>query len=82
MYYIRLSLTARSSIIVLTAKSKMLADSDMSITLSLCEVCPAQQVDEVAEVLMACFESRNKNMELLKQLIAREVDSTGKIMNF
>lgn len=55
---------------------KMLADSDMSITLSLCEVCPAQQVDEVAEVLMACFESRNKNMELLKQLIAREVDST------
>jgi hypothetical protein len=55
----------------------MLVDSDVNITLAFCEVCPAQQIEEVSEVLMACFESRNKHMDLLKTLIAREVASTG-----
>jgi hypothetical protein len=55
----------------------MLVDSDVNLTLAFCEVCPAQQIEEVAEVLMACFESRNKHMELLKDLISREVESTG-----
>lgn len=56
---------------------KMLVESDLNITLALCEVCPAAQIDEVAEVLMTCFESRNKHMELLETIIAREVASTG-----
>ncbi|GAB5590022.1 Ras GTPase activating protein ira2 [Umbelopsis nana] len=55
---------------------KMLVESDLNITLALCEVCPAAQIDEVAEVLMTCFESRNKHMELLETIIAREVAST------
>ncbi|KAI9283473.1 hypothetical protein BC943DRAFT_100701 [Umbelopsis sp. AD052] len=55
---------------------RMLVDSDVNLTLAFCEVCPAQQIEEVAEVLMACFESRNKHMELLKTLISREVENT------
>jgi len=56
---------------------KMLVESDLNITVALCEVCSAQQIDEVAEVLMICYESRSKHMELLKTLIVREIASTG-----
>ncbi|KAI8328834.1 hypothetical protein BC941DRAFT_216115 [Chlamydoabsidia padenii] len=54
----------------------MLVESDMEIALSLCEVCPAMDTTGLAEVLLACFESRGKELVLLKKVIDREVAAT------
>jgi neurofibromin 1 len=55
----------------------MLVDADMEILMSLCEVCPSQDTSGVAEVLLACFESRSKVMPLLKAIVEKEVSITG-----
>jgi hypothetical protein len=49
----------------------------LSIALSLCEVCPVSDIDEVSRVLLAVFDSRYKTMSLLKATIEKEVASTG-----
>ncbi|KAI8390971.1 uncharacterized protein BYT42DRAFT_508674 [Radiomyces spectabilis] len=54
----------------------MLVDFDINIVLSLCEVCPASDIDDVANALLACFESRDKSLVLLKAVIEKEVQST------
>lgn len=54
----------------------MLVESDMEIALSLCEVCPVMDTTGLAEVLLACFESRRKEMLLMKAVIEREVAET------
>lgn len=56
----------------------MLVNSDLNISLSLCDVCPASDIDDVANVLLASFSSRGKTMTLLKAVIEKEVQSTGK----
>ncbi|KAG0178831.1 Ras GTPase activating protein ira2 [Apophysomyces sp. BC1021] len=55
----------------------LLVESDLEIAMSLCEVCPAGDTTEVAEVLLSCFEARNKIMPLLETVIAKEIASTG-----
>lgn len=55
----------------------MLVESDLNISLSLCDVCPASDIDDVANVLLASFSSRGKTMVLLKAVIEKEVQSTG-----
>jgi hypothetical protein len=47
--------------------------------LALCDVCPSSEATGVAEVLLSCFESRNKVLLLLKAVIDREVFSTGNL---
>lgn len=54
----------------------MLVESDMEIALSLCEVCPAMDTSGLAEVLLACFESRGQELQLLRKVIDREVAAT------
>ncbi|KAL7311910.1 Ras GTPase activating protein ira2 [Mucor circinelloides] len=54
----------------------MLVQNDLRIVLSLCEVCPSSDIDDVANALLACFASRNKTMTLLKAVIEREVETT------
>lgn len=54
----------------------MLVEPDMEIALSLCEVCPAMDTTGLAEVLLACFESRRKELMLMKAVIEREVAAT------
>jgi hypothetical protein len=54
-----------------------MTESDLNITLSLCEVCPVSDIDEVSKTLLAVFESRNKTMPLLKAIIEKEVINTG-----
>ncbi|CAO3626389.1 unnamed protein product [Cunninghamella echinulata] len=54
----------------------MLVESDLNISLSLCDVCPASDIDDVANVLLASFSSRGKTMVLLKAVIEKEVQST------
>ncbi|ORX62830.1 hypothetical protein DM01DRAFT_1403269 [Hesseltinella vesiculosa] len=54
----------------------MLVESDLSISLSLCDVCPASDVDDVANALLASFASRGKTMVLLKAVIEKEVQRT------
>lgn len=60
----------------------MLVQDDLKIVLSLCEVCPSSDIDDVANALLACFASRNKTMTLLKAVIEREVDTTGKKITY
>lgn len=55
-----------------------MVESDIEIALSLCEVCPSGDTSGVAEVLLQCFESNRKVIDLLKSVIDREVSSTGK----
>ncbi|OAD05753.1 hypothetical protein MUCCIDRAFT_137611, partial [Mucor lusitanicus CBS 277.49] len=54
----------------------MLVQDDLRIVLSLCEVCPSSDIDNVVNALLACFASRNKTMTLLKAVIEREVETT------
>ncbi|CAG8692440.1 10998_t:CDS:2, partial [Acaulospora colombiana] len=55
---------------------ELVTDSDLSIALSLCEVCPVSDIDEVAKTLFAVFDSHNKAMPILKAIIEKEVSST------
>lgn len=55
----------------------MIVDSDLTIALSLCDVCPMSDLDEVAHILLTCFESRQRTLSLLKAVIEREVANTG-----
>jgi hypothetical protein len=55
----------------------MIVDSDLTIALSLCDVCPMSDLDEVAHILLTCFESRQRTLPLLKAVIEREVANTG-----
>ncbi|KAI9282283.1 hypothetical protein BY458DRAFT_429071 [Sporodiniella umbellata] len=50
--------------------------SDLDIGLSLCKVCPSADTDDVSNVLLACYASRSRTMELLKEVIKREIENT------
>ncbi|KAI7901256.1 uncharacterized protein BX663DRAFT_515416 [Cokeromyces recurvatus] len=54
----------------------ILVQDDLNIALTLCEVCASSDIDDVANVLLACFASRNKTMVLLKAVIEKEVENT------
>ncbi|CAG8690559.1 16645_t:CDS:2, partial [Dentiscutata heterogama] len=54
----------------------LMTESDLNIALSLCEVCPVSDIDDVSRVLLSVFDSRNKTMPLLKGVIEKEVLST------
>ncbi|CAG8574310.1 8733_t:CDS:10, partial [Diversispora eburnea] len=55
---------------------ELVTESDLNVALSLCKVCPVSGIDEVARMLLAVFDSRNKAMPLLKAIIEKEVQST------
>jgi hypothetical protein len=55
----------------------MLVNFDLDLALSLCAVCPSADMDDVSNVLLSCFASRNKTMVLLKAVIEKEVENTG-----
>ncbi|KAG9288022.1 hypothetical protein G9A89_017617 [Geosiphon pyriformis] len=55
---------------------ELITDSDLNIVISLCEVCPVSDIDEVTQVLLTVFESRNRTMPLLKAFIEKEVINT------
>ncbi|KAG0747979.1 hypothetical protein G6F62_000155 [Rhizopus arrhizus] len=65
---------------VMTDRYEKLIDiivySDLNITISLCEICPSAKIDNVASVLLACYASRNKTMQLFKVVIQKEVETT------
>lgn len=56
----------------------MLVNFDLDLALSLCAVCPSVEIDDVSNVLLSCFASRKKTMVLLKYVIEKEVEETGK----
>lgn len=53
-------------------------DNDLTIALSLCDVCPASDIEDAANALLSCFASRGKILTLLKAVIHKEVHNTGK----
>ncbi|CAG8450213.1 2329_t:CDS:10 [Ambispora leptoticha] len=55
---------------------ELVTGSDLSIVLSLCEVCPVCDIDEVAQMLLTIFESRRRTMALMKAVIEKEVSNT------
>jgi neurofibromin 1 len=54
----------------------MLVGMDLHIALSLCDVCPASDIEDAANALLACFSSRGKALILLKAVIRKEVQNT------
>ncbi|KAI9020828.1 hypothetical protein CLU79DRAFT_835831, partial [Phycomyces nitens] len=54
----------------------MLVESDLHIAMSLCNVCPATDIDDASNALLACFSSRGNTMTLLKAVIDKEVQNT------
>ncbi|KAG1467326.1 hypothetical protein G6F56_004473 [Rhizopus delemar] len=54
---------------------EILVESDMEVTLSVCDVCPASDASSIASVLLSVFESKNKLLPVLKAIIEREVFS-------
>jgi hypothetical protein len=54
----------------------MLVGMDLHIALSLCDVCPASDIEDAANALLACFSSRGKALVLLKAVIQKEVQNT------
>lgn len=53
-------------------------DSDIDVALTLCDVCSSADASGVAKVLLTCYESQGKIINLLQAIIEREVLSTGK----
>lgn len=51
-----------------------LLNENIKIVIALGEVCPATEVDEFANTLLAIFESRGNTLGLVKALITREVE--------
>lgn len=54
----------------------MLVGVDLHIALSLCEVCPASDIEDAANALLACFSARGKALVLIKAVIQKEVQNT------
>ncbi|KAI8972992.1 hypothetical protein BDB01DRAFT_839035 [Pilobolus umbonatus] len=54
----------------------MLVGMDLQLALSLCDVCPASDVEDAAHALLASFASRGKTLVLLKAVIQKEVQNT------
>ena len=57
----------------------LLYEPDMSVTVAICETCPSSDMDDLAQLLLILFESRNQTNKLLKCLIAREVRRSGRL---
>ncbi|KAF9579343.1 Ras GTPase activating protein ira2, partial [Lunasporangiospora selenospora] len=57
----------------------LIASPDLTLVLSLCQVCPVSEIDDLAIVLLHVFESRGLAMPLLKAIIMKEVRETGKL---
>ncbi|KAG0047826.1 Ras GTPase activating protein ira2 [Gryganskiella cystojenkinii] len=55
----------------------LIASPDLTLVLSLCNVCPVSEIDDLAIVLLHVFESRGLAMPLLKAIIMKEVRETG-----
>ncbi|ORY04201.1 hypothetical protein K493DRAFT_311429 [Basidiobolus meristosporus CBS 931.73] len=55
---------------------ELITDDDLVIALSLCEVCPVPDIDELASVLLAIFDTRGNTMKLMKAVIERELMKT------
>jgi neurofibromin 1 len=53
----------------------------MEVIMALCDACPTSDSSGLAEVLLICFESRNKITPLLKAIVDREVAQTSNQMN-
>ncbi|RCI06233.1 Ras GTPase activating protein ira2, partial [Rhizopus stolonifer] len=56
--------------------AELLVNADVDVAIALCDVCPASDIQGVAEVLLQCFESKGKVLTLLKTIVDREVFTT------
>ena len=50
----------------------------MVLALTVCEICPAGEVDMMISVLLNIFDTRVSLMTLIKRMIEHEVAQTGK----
>ncbi|KAI9005808.1 hypothetical protein CLU79DRAFT_712957 [Phycomyces nitens] len=54
----------------------MVVGDELEIAMSLCDVSPSTEASEIAEILLMCFDTRQKTLPFLKALIKKEVDMT------
>ncbi|ORX55578.1 hypothetical protein DM01DRAFT_1320819 [Hesseltinella vesiculosa] len=54
----------------------LMFESDMDIALSLCQVCPATELERAAKALSRCFFAKNHLCELLTHVMEKEVRGT------
>lgn len=47
---------------------------NVSITLSLCDICPATEVDDFSKALLEIFDAKGKCLDLVNTLVTREVE--------
>jgi len=50
----------------------------MVLALTVCEICPATEVDMMISVLLNIFDTRVSLMALIRRMIEHEVAQTGK----
>lgn len=50
--------------------------NNRQLALTLCDICPANEVDEFSLAILSIFESRNKALELVKEVVTREIEVT------
>ncbi|OZJ04004.1 hypothetical protein BZG36_03619, partial [Bifiguratus adelaidae] len=56
---------------------ELIVEDDLTVTLAMCETCPVTDMDDLAQTLLACFESNGQVMTLLKAVIKSEVANTA-----
>ena len=54
-----------------------LVSPNLAFALAVCESCPANEVDEISQLLFRVFEERGLLLSLLKVLVEREVSLTS-----
>ncbi|ANB15965.1 Ras GTPase activating protein IRA2 [Sugiyamaella lignohabitans] len=51
--------------------------SNIRITLSLCDICPASEADEFSTAILGAFEFRGKGFSLVKAALTKEIEQTN-----
>lgn len=54
-----------------------LLTTDLSLSVSMCAICPASEVDELTICLLTVFEQRGLVFDLFEALIRQEIEQTG-----
>ncbi|KAJ1927924.1 Ras GTPase activating protein ira2 [Tieghemiomyces parasiticus] len=54
----------------------LVVEPGLAVALALCDACPVSDVDELASVLLAVFDTRGLTMPLLKAVTERELSKT------
>lgn len=55
--------------------------NNMSVCTRVCDLCPAQEVDDLANGLLNLYETEGRGLPLLKELVIREIENTTRVVD-